>query len=167
MDFLKNKYPNYRYVLSPEMFLLNSEFYTADILNSLAQEDFIKSIKLPEHLSNDINFLQQLKHRNKIKIPINFCCDEKCPQYFQCKEQEHLKQLNFENNSYFTYCNNINIKNVSLKDVEEKYIPLGYSQFYLTNSISFNTEKYIELLVNYFIKNEYRFEIYKYLKEGK
>ena len=84
-----------------------------------------------------------------------------CSNYFNCQLQEHLSQYNYSiNNNYLNCSKKINNCYISLEQIVEQYIPLGFSHFSFTETENINND-FLFFLIDYFIKEEYKYEILK------
>lgn len=156
-EFLKEKYPNYSYVFSKEANLKYP--ISEEIINTLSE--YFDYIEIPYFKTCDLNFLNNLKNKNKIELTINSLCPMNCSNYFNCQLQEHLSQYNYSiNNNYLNCSKKINNCYISLEQIVEQYIPLGFSHFSFTETENINND-FLFFLIDYFIKEEYKYEILK------
>ena len=175
MEELHEKYPFFSFVISPEMYFLNMENYTPEVLNAIAENPLVSEIKLAEHVNKDWEFLNKLKNKGKFSIAVNPKCDFACSSYNQCHFNDHLAQLIYSEKCIFETCPNVNKKFgkhiISIEDIEKDYLPKGFNHFYLTQ---FNMERnrtnpyynnYFYKLAEYFIKPEYYLDFLELLTQ--
>lgn len=136
MDYIKNKYPQYKFILS-----FTSKYTINDINNLLDQFDLIK---LPIDFIN----LEQIKNKEKIELIINPNCLLSCSKYDECDLLESQYHNIYSNKSVKNTCqlNNNNIFNLN---TNFKYFSFSQGNF--------NPYFYI----NFFIKEEYQYQTIK------
>ena len=79
----------------------------------------------------------------------------------------HLNQYNYiKENPYKTCDNSINYQYINpyitIEDIKEKYLPLGINHFRLSETISDKNDNLFIFLVNYFIKDEFKKDVYEF-----
>lgn len=164
-EFLKNRYPNYIYAFSKEADLkypINEE-----IINVLS--DTFDYIEIPYYKIFDLNFLNNLKNKNKIELTISSLCPINCPNYFNCEQQEHLSQYNYSIKNNYLSCSKRLINNnnfISLEKIIEQYLPLGFTHFSFAEMENNQNDNLLKFLIDYFIKDEYKYEILNLFLEG-
>ena len=163
LDFLNYIYNNfsYNYILSKNIFFTLSP--TIENINLLLGQnlDIFSLIQIPENFT--FNEIQQLNYRNKIEITINPNCI-KCENYLNCWNKEFEYQINYSNKSNFITCQNYKeeIKTLdSLKDFKK----LGINHFIIKSNPEHNSEKYLLFLIEYFIKDEFKYNVLKNWRE--
>ncbi len=169
-EYLKNKYPNYNFIFSREADLITE--FTPDILNTILDSNQFSLIELPYHWNKDVTMLKQLHMKSKYEIVVNSLCPLSCKENYKCKIMEHQNQLDYSQCSIFNNCFKAN-KNyfkemISLEEIKQIYVPLGFSYFTFAPfqygeypSIVFDT------YMNYFIKPEcQRFVYAQYYTPG-
>lgn len=168
MDFLHQKYPRFSFVLSRQADLILN--FTTEILNSTEMQNQFKLIELPKRLTKNIEFLTQLKNRNKFEIIVNSTCPFSCPKLKDCALNEEQLQLSYSQQSNFRNCfktqNYLNKNIISLEEIKINYEPLGFSHFTFDNFL-LNEHPYeiFKFYLNYFIKPEKILEV-QYLYEN-
>lgn len=167
-EYLNNKYPNYNYIFSNNANLIHK--IDENIINILAKEEKFKLIQIPYDKISDFNFLKQLNKKNQIEIPISVPCDLKCSNFDYCLLNENLTQYEYSSKNIIRDCLNhrdYNILNplITIEDIKEKYIPLGFNHFYIAEVFNDNIDHYLDFLINYFIKDEYKIQVYKEIGE--
>lgn len=149
MDYIKEKYPQYHFILSPSMNLYYP--FTNDFINQISQYNEFDLIKLP----SDYPDLFTLENKDKIEIIINPLCPLNCESYAICNNTEHLNQINYSENTIINKCQNLNNKNNN--ELFNSILPkLGFKYF------SFSQRNFdILFYINFFIKEEYLDEVLK------
>ena len=115
----------------------------------------------------DIETLDGIK-KSSLEIYINSLCPTTCPYWENCRLNEHNNQYNFSQKTIFN-CNNRKLyydenNFVSFENIIETYVKKGISHFKMENipfCDSINAQfdhAYIDFLIKYFIKEEYRTE---------
>lgn len=160
-NYLKNKYPNYKYIFSKEADLINP--FTPDIINCINESKNFKLISLPPSLSKNLNFLKQIENKKNIELSINATCDINCENYNKCLLQSHISQYNYSKENYFNICKKRKPYQeidplISLEDIEKIYIPLGFTHFSIGEINHNDIDNYKDFLIKYFIKPEYYYE---------
>lgn len=168
--YLKEKYPTYRFVFSPQAELLYD--ITPEFINLIAKEDDFKIISLFEDKTLDLEFLEQINHRKKIELTVNPICNLQCPRYFDCQYYSHKTQYDYSFKNEYKNCNKsltyqYRTPLISLEDIQNTYIPLGITHFRLSETICDSKDNLIIFLINYFIKEEYHDAVYQlFLQEN-
>ncbi len=162
--FLKERYPNYNYIFSKEADLLCP--LTENIINLICEKNFFRLIQIPENKALDIDFLKKIKQKNKIELPIISTCNIGCLNKNNCQLSEHKNQYNYSIKNNYKLCNHNkgchkNNPLITIEDIKEKYLPLGINHFYFPDIISDKKDDLIVFLIDYFIKQEYKENIYK------
>ena len=152
---LKEKYPFYSFIFSREANLIYN--MTTEIINELCESGNFELIEIP---SNFVDF-NNIKHKNKVELLINSNCPLACRNYQLCKIEQHKAHYNFSKKNCNIECiqskNQILISNEKL----EELIQQGFSHFSID---SFHIqEEFINFFIDYFIKEEYKFLVYKEL----
>lgn len=166
LEYLKNKYPNYKYILSNNANFLTP--FTPEILNKFTELDIFDLIQLNFSQAKNINFLKLLKNKNKYELPIGQLCNN-CPKSANCLKLEQQTQYNFSDNFTRINCSlrtglNKDTNILSLETIKKQYLPLGFNHFILPDFIqSFKDDIYI-FIANYFIKQEYQANFFKDLE---
>lgn len=162
--FLKNKYPDYNFIFSKEAQLVTN--YDTSFVNDLIKSSFFKRISLPESFTLDLDFLKEIKERDKIELSINTVCDFSCEKYFECLKNTHELQYNFCKDNLFKRCalceSYQNRKPlIDLNDIKKYYVPLGINHFRISEVIHDKKDNLLFFLIDYFIKDEYKYVVLK------
>ena len=165
-NYLKEKYPNYKYVFSKEAELLLGEQYTSELINFLLNENIFKLISLPEEKSLDLEFLKNINDLKKIELSVNTVCDKNCFNYKKCQEKEHFSQYNFGCNNIYQECKKHSLYHerkpiISIEDIKNIYYPMGVRYFRIADMINDSENNLIVFLIDYFIKDEFKEKFYK------
>ena len=158
---LKEKFPYYHYVFSREAHLINE--FSAEIVNLLQEQNFFSLIEIPESLSTNLNFLKEIKEKDKVELMIGNKNCFGCNYFMECKKNEHLNQYNFSEQMLISKCalrNNIKL-NITLEDIKNIYYPLGFKYFAFDNYIFNSQINLLDIYTNFFIKDEYKYQVYK------
>lgn len=168
LEYIDEKYPYYKYVFSKNAHFAHP--FTAEIINGIVESGKFTLIELPLELNKDIEFLKSLNSRKSIEIQVNSKCPIGCSQYKNCSLANQKKQYDFSGHNIYASCNkcenNISInESISIEEILNTYAPLGISHYKID---SFENDKeYIDFVVNYFFKDEYRGNVLEILsKEG-
>lgn len=149
--FLKKKYPNYKYILSKDIFLISD--ISINLINDLINDFYL--IHLPLEKTIDFDFLKKIKNKNKIELSLNIECMFNCNKYKTCLLHEHQSQYNFLEDNNFKICNSFDKnKIISLEEINKYFVPLGFNNFIISN---ITKQDYKQFLIEYFIKDEYKF----------
>lgn len=161
-DFLKQRYPGYKFIFSKEADLVTP--FDENILDALISSNNFELIGIPHRFTKDLDFLRSVKNRSKLEITVNNSCSYKCKDFKECRISEHFFQLDFSQKSIFkSSCikNNTNFDNlercIPIEDLV-KYTNIGINHF--TFEIPFSHDfKAFSFYVQYFIKPEYQYSI--------
>lgn len=160
-DYIKTNYPNF--------YLLNSTtlgITDIDKINEMSKDTLTV---IDYRLNNNFEILKQLKYPHNIEILVAEACVDNCPHRQDHYASSNSNQLNYtnENNAcpfncdgqwdYYNYIPNRK-HYISIDDIREKYVPLGFTQFKISGRKDSNVNN-IERYVNYLIKPEYKDEI--------
>lgn len=168
-DYLIKKYKNFNYVFSKNSDLI----YPIDenILNIINEQNLFKIIQIPEEKALDFNFLNSIKNKKNIEIPIMKFCNNNCKCYKECQYNEHNNQYNFSKINFYRNCYKnlpleINSSVITIEDIIEKYKPMGFKYFYIPDIVHNKKDNLLQFYINYFIKNEFKIEVYKFFQEN-
>lgn len=158
-EFLKNKYPNYKYILSNNLDLIIP--FDSNIIDICLKDNLFYLIQIPYSKAKDIEFLKKLSNKKNIEIPVTTSCNIDCYNFMKCLEKEHYNQYNFSENNIFKNCSyhkdcNLIKPLITLEEIEKIYIPLGFNHFYFAEIINDKIDNYKNFLIAYFIKEEYQ-----------
>lgn len=147
--------------------------FNEDNINIIIEQNLFKLISLPNYASN--LDLSKINNRKVLELTVNNIC-QNCPVVCQkqCIDNEHRSIYNYSNISSFSKCGNHltyqNPKtiNISLEDIQKKYLPLGIKHYKLCEFPD-NPHAFIDFIfffTDYFIKEEYQHKIlFKLIKE--
>lgn len=158
-NYIKEKYPDFNLVLSTTMMIKE-----LDEINKKSKDCLL----IPDYeVNNNFELLSKIKKPENIELLVNEECEEGCK----------MRRLHYETNSMISLkkdvqmleCQNCDEKNfyrtvsnrkhyISMKDIEEKYLPLGFNKFKIAGR-STTVLNLIESYVEYLAKPEYRDEI--------
>ena len=150
--YLRQKYPNFKYISSTTKCLLESE----DIFKE--QEKYYLTV-LDYRKNNDINFLSTITNPEKFEILINAYCDPNCQNRKQHYEELSRLQLSQENDIETPKCNllkqgffdTLSFPTViTVEDLYNIYAPSGFCHFKIegrTNHIIDVLESYLYYMV--------------------
>lgn len=166
LKYIKENYPNLYLVSSTTKVLTRFE----DLLKELNREEF--DYVVPDfRLNKDLENLEDLKQSQKDKI--EFLCNECC--YIGCKDREecyksvsrkslginctdHHCNAPYGNEGYRFSKAMINHGFISVNDICEKYLPIGFSNFKLEGR-SLGSALVLEILLYYMVKPEYQIHV--------
>ena len=134
-------------------------------------------VVLDQNLNTDFDFIDKIKHKEKIEILVNACCAPDCPRraghYRIINEQQRIVLENRklppekrkpvpgwyceagDKNSLYTIKNNKQY--VSPDAIWETYVPMGFQNFKIEGRTA-NLFSMIDTYVFYMLKPEYRDE---------
>lgn len=161
MEKIAQQYPNYKFVLSKQADLITP--FSSELLNSITEADKFFLIGLPDKFNKDFDFLQSLKRKKQFEITVNPLCSAKCKHYDTCLLNIHKLQLEYSGQQPIQNCLKSNHFNnfeklLSLEEIEEKYIPLGFSHFTFS-SVVLPASEVFSFYTKYFIKEEYQQQV--------
>ncbi len=168
MNYIHNKYPNYKFIMSKNSNLLCPS--TPEVVNSILSNVDLELFTIPNEVKNSKDYLQKINLPNKIEVVINQTCPLDCPNYFNCITAENNTQLIYSSLGTYSRCNNTynysnNPSTISLNKMKEFYLPLNINHF-LIESCHQKQEDYGIFLINYFIKDEFKYYAFKELFLG-
>ena len=170
-DYLRKYYPNYK--------INRSVVNTPDDYDwEKALDTKYHNIVMPKRHGKNLNFLKTIKkeYRNRIEIMCSEICPIDCPFLYQhYKEFEKFTLDRNQNTSELPLCKNTYIKNslfhadinnfISYKEINNNYLPLGYTEFKLTGRG--DKIRILATLLSYMVKQEYQLLfMQKFLKEN-
>ena len=166
-NYLKEKYPYYNYIFSREANLINE--FSSDVINILNEQNLFSFIEIPENLSTNLEFLKEIEKKDKVELLIGNKKCFNCNYFSECKINEHMNQYNFSNRMLMTKCpirNNIEL-NITLEDIKNIYYPLGFKYFSFDNYLFGVENNLLDVYINFFIKDEYKYQVYKNFIENR
>ena len=166
LNYLKNKYPNFYFVSSTTKVITDFEEFKREV----NREEF--SYVVPDfRLNKDFENLEGLTQTQKSKV--EFLCNECC--WFGCKDRkncyEAVSRKNLGENQKEHICKSPTaekgyrfseaMKNpgfISIGDIENKYVPMGFSNFKIEGR-SLGSALILEFLLYYMTKPEYHINV--------
>lgn len=166
-DYLREEYPNYKFLSSTTKCLLNKD----DILN---EADKYYLTVLDYRKNPDLDFLASLPDKHKYELLINAYCDPNC--LFRAQHYDRLSQLQLENSmengdiecrglkhSFFEALNLPTV--IKVDDLYSTYVNLGFSHFKIEGR-TINIADILESYLYYMVKPEYKDNVrYNVLKQ--
>ncbi len=170
-EYIRKNYPRYPLISSTVKQIENKQ----QLLNEL-EKDY-KLVVLDYNWNNRFEELEEMPHKDKIELLVNPYCSPACK-----RRRDHYKFLGRLQiaNSYDTFspgsnpmknmlgkefpCENMNLMfwdtvhystHISVKDLYEKYVPMGYSNFKIEGRMM-NAVDILESFMYYLIKPEHR-----------
>lgn len=164
-SYIKEKYPGYNFIFSENADLIHP--FTEEILNTILEQNIFSFITLPKRLSENDDFLFNLKHKNKYEIIIcDKCCCNNIEFKQECSAKEQQYQINFSNKTMYQNCDKINKYKDAQKDIAKinELHKMGFNYFKIDccpikDIITFNN-----FLVDLLIKPEYQKKFYQEVK---
>lgn len=168
MEILAEKYPTYRFVISTE--LDNVMPFTPELVDRLTANEKIHLVSLPPRVNDDIDFLKEIKRRNKVEITVNPLCSVTCPSRVECANNSHKLQLIYSNKTVYDECNrsykHFYRKDVkTLDDIKSMYLPLNINHFTFSPYVNDDNNNLAYFYMQYMIKPEKHNEFLKALRE--
>ena len=166
LDYLKKKYPNLYFVSSTTKVLTDFQ----EFLKEVKREDF--QYVVPDfRLNKSFDKLNTLTQTEKDKV--EFLCNECC--WFGCKDRkrcyETVGRKNLGENCPEHHCAAPNAEEgyrfskamtnpgfISVEDIQNKYLPMGFSNFKIEGR-GLGSALVLEILLYYMVKPEYQIHI--------
>ena len=166
LNYLKNKYPNFYFVSSTTKVITDFEEFKSEV----DRKEF--SYVVPDfRLNKDFENLEGLTQTQKNKV--EFLCNECC--WFGCKDRkncyEAVSRKNLGENQKEHICKSPTaqkgyrfseaMKNpgfISIGDIENKYVPMGFSNFKIEGR-SLGSALILEFLLYYMTRPEYQLQV--------
>ena len=166
LNYLKNKYPNFYFVSSTTKVITDFEEFKREV----NREEF--SYVVPDfRLNKDFENLGGLTKTQKNKV--EFLCNECC--WFGCKDRkncyEAVSRKNLGENQKEHICKSPtaekgyrfseamkNLGFINIGDIENKYVPMGFSNFKIEGR-SLGSALILEFLLYYMTKPEYHINV--------
>lgn len=161
-NYLRNKYPNFKYILSTTRCERN-----LDKINEATKN---YDLVVTDYRDNpNLTFLQGIKDKSKIELLVNAYCDPKCPMRMKHYEAIARHQLNYESidpvaDRPFVECPTYQRdffdifqfpSVLTTKDIYGKYSRMGFSNFKIEGR-TMPVPQIIESYLYYLIKPEYK-----------
>lgn len=166
LNYIKAKYPKYYFVSSTTKVLLPFNKF----LNELKRDEF-KYVVVDFRLNKKLDELKDLPQnlKDKVEFLCNECCDFDCKERKLCYENVSQKCLGIDRLDH--ECISKNIENgysfskakenpgfISVDDIKNIYLPLGFSNFKIEGR-SLGNALILEFLLYYMTKPEYELKV--------
>ena len=170
-EYIRKTYPKYPLISSTVKQIENLSQLKAEL-----EKDY-KLVVLDYNWNNRFDVLEELPHKDKIELLVNAYCTPACKRRkdhykflgnlqiaksYEAFEPAKIKNKNFLNKEF--PCPNMNMcfmdtidysTHISAKDIYEKYVPMGYSNFKIEGRLM-NAVYILESYMYYLIKPECR-----------
>ncbi len=161
-QYIRNKYPLYHFY-----FYANNLNISIEDINNLTSLGIFDIVTLPQHFS--LSELKQLKHPEKIELFVNNLCSLNCPKYETCHMEMDAKIYNFCKDNHYLLCpkrqNYENsFINITLQDINNKFRKMGFTHYKFAEVVNSSSDNLFYFLVDYFIKDEYKYQVIKEFK---
>lgn len=168
-NYIREHYGDrYRYISSTTKRLTDKSDQSKEI-----EKDY-HLIVLDYDYNKDFDYLQSIENKEKCELLCNPICVAKCPFRADHYKDISKHQLEFDDSGR-PPCNFVRTdtlwaaqkqKNfISIEDINETYIPMGFTNFKLEGRTAHPLDL-IEVLLYYLIKDEYQSEIRSYLQRS-
>ncbi len=166
LEYLKEHYPNYTFISTTTKVLTAPEEASAE----LVRKDY-DYVVLDFRLNKAWDFLNTLSDAEKAKV--EFLCNECC--YFGCKDRkacyenvsrkalgehckDHICRSPYANEGYVFSRAMESPAFISIQDIQEIYLPLGFTEFKLEGR-SLGSAMVLEFLLYYMVKPECQLKV--------
>ena len=166
LDYIKEHYPKFYFVSSTTKVIINFE----RLLKELNNKDF-KYVVPDFRLNKAFDKFESLNQskRNKMELLCNECCYIGCKERKQCYENVSRKNLGLEpindvckapdlDYGYSFSKAKKNPSFISLDDIKNKYMPLGFSNFKIEGR-GLGSALLLEFILYYMTKPEYQINV--------
>ena len=166
LDYLKEKYPSLYFVSSTTKVLTDFKDLNAEV-----KRDDFKFVVPDFRLNKSFDKLGKLeqKYKDKLEFLCNECCYFGCTDRKACYENVSLKALGETEEDHICKAPNSKtgyrfsdaMKNpgfISLDDIQNVYMPMGFSQFKIEGR-SLGSAIVLEFLLYYMVKPEYQLRV--------
>lgn len=157
-DYLREKYPNLKYILSTTR-------CERDItkINEYSEQYYLVVMDYRDNLNTE--FLSQIEHPEKIEILLNPICRLECQtrkHHYEFVSQKQLGIIPEESRYKLCKCTKEHMMDsyVSTQFIKDYYIPNGFINFKLEGR-AYQPQLVANSYVRYMIKPEYQSEVYK------
>lgn len=165
-EYIRENYSGYR-IISSTTKRLNS----IELLNAELAKNQYYMVCLDYDLNKKFDELKKIENKDKCEFLINAICPPGCPNRKEHYRLNGISQLNFgmpyniqcmikENTLHPSTWNYKN--NISPKEIEEIYVPMGFSNFKLEGRTLSDSEV-LGNYVRYFVKEEYQLWVYAHI----
>ena len=166
LDYIKEHYPKFYFVSSTTKVIINFE----GLLKELNNKDF-KYVVPDFRLNKAFDKFESLNQsqKNKMEFLCNECCYIGCKERKQCYENVSRKNLGLEpindvckapdlDYGYSFSKTKKNPSFISLDDIKNKYMPLGFSNFKIEGR-GLGSALLLEFILYYMTKPEYQINV--------
>ena len=159
---LKEKYNKYKFIFSKQANLIYP--FNLNIINELNNKKYFEIVSLPNEFSKNLNLLKEINNPNTIELTVNSMC-QTCNNEKKCQYANHVNQYNYSMINSYLNCekrypyHRINPL-ITLEEIKDTYIPMGYKYFKIEEIFNNDKDNLFLFLLNYFIKEEYKEEVY-------
>ena len=166
LDYIKEHYPKFYFVSSTTKVIINFE----GLLKELNNKDF-KYVVPDFRLNKAFDKFESLNQsqKNKMEFLCNECCYIGCKERKRCYENVSRKNLGLEpindvckapdlNYGYSFSKTKKNPSFISLDDIKNKYMPLGFSNFKIEGR-GLGSALLLEFILYYMTKPEYQINV--------
>lgn len=156
LNYLKSNF-TYNYILSKNIFFTLSP--EVNNINQILEENknIFSLIQLPNNYPLDK--IKELNNKKLLEITINPNCIN-CKNYNACWLKEFEYQINYSNKSNFCNCEKYNENIITIEELEN-YSKLGINHFIIKSNPQHSAEDYLIFLIDYFIKDEFKYNVLK------
>lgn len=165
LEYLKKKYPHFYFVSSTTKVLTKFE----QLVDELKRDDFLYVV--PDFRLNKDQQLENLsqKQKDKIEFLCNECCFIGCLERKKCYETvsrqnlgedclDHICKVPGSKEGYRFSKAMQNPSFISVEDIQNNYLPKGFSQFKIEGR-SLGSALVLEFLLYYMVKPEYQIHV--------
>lgn len=165
----KNYKDNYKYISST-----TKRLETTDEQQKELKKDYYLVVLDYDH-NKDFEYLQSIENKEKCELLCNAVCQPRCSK--RLKHYEIISQCQLENDDalmngeYCAFAANDNLQTammqknfISPDDINSTYLPMGFKNFKLEGRTMAPLD-FIEVLLYYLIKEEYKPMIRRYLQQ--
>lgn len=166
LDYIKNKYNSYYFVSTTTKVITEFE----GLVDEINREEY--RFVVPDfRLNKQYEKLAKLSdiQKDKVEFLCNECCDFGCTDREACYEnvsrkvlgedvKDHICKSKNANEGYVFSKAMTNQGFISLEDIQDKYIPMGFSNFKIEGR-SLGSALLLEFILYYMTKNEYQLKV--------
>ncbi len=166
LDYIKEKFPQFYFVSSTTKVLTDFD----DFYNEIRREDFrfvVPDFRLNRQLNLMKNFSE--KEKEKVEFLLNECCFVGCKNRRACYENVSRRILGEECDEFICKAPNGNegyrfseaMKNptfISVKDIEEIYLPQSFSNFKIEGR-GLGSAVVLEMILYYMVKPQFQLNV--------
>lgn len=166
LDYINNKYNSYYFVSTTTKVITEFE----GLVDEINREEY--RFVVPDfRLNKQYEKLAKLSdiQKDKVEFLCNECCDFGCTDRKACYEnvsrkvlgedvKDHICKSKNANEGYVFSKAMTNQGFISLEDIQDKYIPMGFSNFKIEGR-SLGSALLLEFILYYMTKNEYQLKV--------